>query len=155
MEQESPVPDLPDAGWYPDPKQLKTKRYWDGQAWTDQRMPVAEEKKAAPGWALVVGYLGAFLFQLVGLIVGVWLLVRRAFGHGIAMIAISLLIGVGAYLITVNADDNGPRHRPELSVEEQTDRALEWISQRAEQRAKEIGQRIAQKARGADGPGGE
>jgi hypothetical protein len=59
------------------------------------------------------------------------------------------------YLITVSPDDNGPRHRSELSLEKQTDRALEWISQRAEQRAKDIGQRIAQEARGTDGPSGE
>ena len=160
MSQENPTPDLPDAGWYPDPKQPKTKRYWDGQAWTDQRLPIAEKRspggpEAAPGWALVVGYLGAFLFPLVGLIVGVWLFVRRAIGHGIAMVGISLLIGVGTYLITVDEDDNGPRHRSELSVEEQTERALERKTQRARQRPGGILKEIARQTRGADGAGGD
>ena len=29
------------AGWYADPQQVGTLRYWDGQAWTDQRAPAA------------------------------------------------------------------------------------------------------------------
>ena len=148
------MPDLPDAGWYPDPKQLKMMRYWDGQVWTEQRVPLAEEGEKAPGWALVVGYLGAFLLPLIGVIVGVWLFARRAIGHGIAIVAISIVIGVGGYLIAVNKDDNGPRNRSELSAEEQTDRALERIRERASQRAREIAQGIAQQARGADGAGG-
>jgi hypothetical protein len=28
------------AGWYPDPEQVATQRFWDGQAWTDQRAPL-------------------------------------------------------------------------------------------------------------------
>ncbi len=27
------------AGWYPDPEMTDTQRYWDGQQWTDQRVP--------------------------------------------------------------------------------------------------------------------
>jgi hypothetical protein len=33
-----PQPEPPageEAGWYPDPQQAGTRRYWDGQAWTD------------------------------------------------------------------------------------------------------------------------
>ena len=29
------------AGWYPDPSQPDTVRYWDGETWTDQRGPAA------------------------------------------------------------------------------------------------------------------
>lgn len=34
-------PDSPvrDAGWYPDPEREHTLRYWDGDAWTDDRAP--------------------------------------------------------------------------------------------------------------------
>jgi uncharacterized RDD family membrane protein YckC len=28
------------AGWYPDPEQAGAQRYWEGQAWTDQRRPI-------------------------------------------------------------------------------------------------------------------
>lgn len=35
-EQGSPVRD---AGWYPDPERKHTLRYWDGDAWTDDRAP--------------------------------------------------------------------------------------------------------------------
>ncbi|MBF4462269.1 MULTISPECIES: DUF2510 domain-containing protein [unclassified Rathayibacter] len=28
-------------GWYPDPTQTATQRYWDGQAWPEQRAPLA------------------------------------------------------------------------------------------------------------------
>ena len=29
----------PPAGWFPDPGDPTSRRYWDGQAWTDQRAP--------------------------------------------------------------------------------------------------------------------
>jgi Protein of unknown function (DUF2510) len=85
-----PLSELPPPGWDPDPQQLKTRRYWNGKPWTDQREPVAEDGGAAPGWMLVVGYLTALLLPLVGLIVGVVLLGHRAIGHGIAMVGISI-----------------------------------------------------------------
>ena len=31
------------AGWYPDPEQPGTQRYWDGAQWTDQRAPAAQQ----------------------------------------------------------------------------------------------------------------
>lgn len=31
---ETPVP-LPPPGWYPDPSDLETKKYWDGTSWRD------------------------------------------------------------------------------------------------------------------------
>jgi hypothetical protein len=34
------------AGWYPDPDQVQTQRFWDGSAWTDQRAPLTDEPKA-------------------------------------------------------------------------------------------------------------
>jgi hypothetical protein len=40
--------DKPDAapGWYPDPDQASTQRYWDGSDWTDQRAPMAVDSSA-------------------------------------------------------------------------------------------------------------
>jgi hypothetical protein len=34
-------PTLPPAGWYADPEQPQTYRYWTGSEWTDQRAPMA------------------------------------------------------------------------------------------------------------------
>lgn len=39
-------PDLP-AGWYRDPDDATTQRYWDGHAWTD-RVPPADRRHAWP-----------------------------------------------------------------------------------------------------------
>jgi hypothetical protein len=33
-------PTLPPAGWYADPEQPQTQRYWTGSEWTDQRAPM-------------------------------------------------------------------------------------------------------------------
>ena len=30
---------MPDTGWYPDPEQAWTWRWWDGSCWTDRRAP--------------------------------------------------------------------------------------------------------------------
>jgi hypothetical protein len=32
---------LPPPGWYPDPNDPSTQRYWDGSQWTDSRAPGA------------------------------------------------------------------------------------------------------------------
>lgn len=44
MDQSPPV--LPPAGWYADPRDPLTSRYWDGSRWTDNRVPV---RAAVPG----------------------------------------------------------------------------------------------------------
>jgi hypothetical protein len=36
---EPPNSPVRDAGWYPDPEREHTLRYWDGDAWTDDRAP--------------------------------------------------------------------------------------------------------------------
>ncbi|MEX2562340.1 MAG: CD225/dispanin family protein [Nitriliruptoraceae bacterium] len=43
MDQENPQ-----AGWYDDPEQPGTLRWWDGTAWTDQRQPAPEASKPQP-----------------------------------------------------------------------------------------------------------
>lgn len=66
MDPETPSPEVP-AGWYPDPTQTATQRYWDGNAWTEQRAPLATSAppEQSPAWTidvsprLVLGILGA------------------------------------------------------------------------------------------------
>lgn len=38
---------MPPAGWYDDPELVNTRRYWDGQKWTDHRLEktVASEEQ--------------------------------------------------------------------------------------------------------------
>lgn len=44
-EQEAQAAQPVPAGWYPDPEQAATQRYWDGAAWTDQRAPTKPPRK--------------------------------------------------------------------------------------------------------------
>ena len=39
----------PPAGWYDDPEQPGQQRWWDGNAWTDQRAPAGAAPAAAAG----------------------------------------------------------------------------------------------------------
>lgn len=46
------------AGWYPDPEQAQTQRFWDGMAWTEQRVPMqpgAQAASSVPTGAWVAG----------------------------------------------------------------------------------------------------
>lgn len=45
-------PSGPPAGWYPDPDDRASTRYWDGARWTDQRAPSGQ-------WGLPASSTGA------------------------------------------------------------------------------------------------
>lgn len=59
------------AGWYPDPEQVATVRYWDGTAWTMHRapgpLPPVVTPKIRPGlvgvWITAVLSLFTFYFR--------------------------------------------------------------------------------------------
>jgi hypothetical protein len=60
-----PAPDAP-AGWYRDPDQPETQRYWDGEQWTDQRAPLAD--RSSSSWVKSDGGLtegGRFALGLI------------------------------------------------------------------------------------------
>src|SRR5689334_13476329 len=40
----------PIAGWYDDPRDDASFRYWDGEAWTDQVIPKEQSAQPAPVW---------------------------------------------------------------------------------------------------------
>jgi Protein of unknown function (DUF2510) len=63
--------DVP-AGWYPDPDQPQTQRYWDGSDWTNQHAPLAETRNtgaaiavtpslALVGFGALIAIIGCFL----------------------------------------------------------------------------------------------
>jgi hypothetical protein len=68
-EQWHPPPITP-VGWYPDPGDATSLRYWDGDAWTVHKFPLAvptPEQTPTPswllptnvsGWAVASGYIG-------------------------------------------------------------------------------------------------
>jgi hypothetical protein len=49
--EEIPRPNAP-AGWYPDPNQVATQRYWDGLTWTDQSAPLSSAPEQ--GWTVTI-----------------------------------------------------------------------------------------------------
>lgn len=58
------------AGWYPDPEQVDTVRYWDGSTWTEQRAPASASRAIAPSGIAGVGIAVA---GIVAMIIGVFL----------------------------------------------------------------------------------
>lgn len=97
-------PQTPPAGWFPDPEQPGTQRYWDGSQWTEQRAPAGPtvEPDKGAGALVVVGYITAFLLPIIGFILGLILLVRRQTGHGLAVFVISIAVGFAACAIVLN-----------------------------------------------------
>jgi len=54
----------PSPGWYPDPEQPDTQRYWDGREWTQQRAPkpiISPQRLRSIGAAVLV-ILGILYF---------------------------------------------------------------------------------------------
>src|SRR3954470_3150704 len=94
-----PRPDAP-AGWYPDPSQAATQRYWDGENWTDQRAPLSPSLAAEANSGIsvstrvVLGILGA-----VPAVIAVFL--PHAESSGVFKIANNTLISSSDGLIVI------------------------------------------------------
>jgi hypothetical protein len=98
----------PPAGWFPDPEEPNLIRYWDGSAWTDQRMarqpaatpvavdgrPIAVPFLLAAGALLIVAGLGRAVSYLAP---------YEAFGIAMAFTVLEVLGWVGAFLCFVAA----------------------------------------------------
>jgi membrane protein CcdC involved in cytochrome C biogenesis len=100
----------PPAGWFPDPEEPALLRYWDGAAWTDQRVarqptaaPVAEEGPQQPIAVPPLLAAGALLIVAgVGRAVS-YLAPYEAFGISLAFSVVEILGWVGAFLCFVAA----------------------------------------------------
>lgn len=81
MSDQQETPTLPPAGWYPDPEQAQTQRYWTGSQWTEQRAPLATSagKGRSPRNDSLVsaGWICAVLFPIVGVVMGIVLMSRE------------------------------------------------------------------------------
>ena len=109
------------AGWYADPENPQMARYWDGSQWTDDRRPLVSNVEVS-GWLLFFGYAGAIFLPIVGLIIGIVLLVKKATGHGVAVLAISIAIFALGFAITTGEDRDAGRSGGR-SVEERLHRS--------------------------------
>jgi hypothetical protein len=67
MEEQAPstVPG-PGPGWYADPNDPMTRRYWDGNKWTDNRAPGAQAGTKTNGLAIASLVLGIIWLWWLG-----------------------------------------------------------------------------------------
>jgi hypothetical protein len=70
-----PPSDVP-ADWYPDPDEPATRRYWDGEEWTEWTEQAYErdfggEQGSKNDTLVVIGWITAVLIPIVGLILGI------------------------------------------------------------------------------------
>lgn len=87
--------DAPGAGWYPDPNDAKTNRYWDGSQWTESRAPIAgvSAKEERADGVIIWGYIFAVIIPIVGFIIGLTQISKNR--HGIWVV----LASVAAFII--------------------------------------------------------
>jgi hypothetical protein len=107
---------VPNAGWYADPANPGTNRYWTGQTWTESdqasvasRLTPAAFRNSTGTWAFVLGLVALVLFwvpvlylitSIAGGIVAIILAVRarRACAQGLAsnrsMATAGLVLGI-------------------------------------------------------------
>jgi Protein of unknown function (DUF2510) len=102
---------LPPAAWYVDPENPEGMRYWDGANWTENRTDyvAAPPKKPASEGMVAAGYITAFLFPLIGVVIGV-MLMGRDNRHGRWILAISALLMLG-FLLLGNLGDLDDQNR--------------------------------------------
>lgn len=85
--------DAPGPGWYPDPKDSSTNRYWDGGAWTDNRAPAVvawgHEKEQHASGVVIAGYIFALLMPFIGFIIGLTQINKSR--HGIWVVVVSVV----------------------------------------------------------------
>jgi hypothetical protein len=65
----TPIP----AGWYTDPDEPTTRRYWDGDEWTDKtcEQNLGGKKSSKNDTLVTIGWITAVFIPIVGLILGI------------------------------------------------------------------------------------
>ena len=99
---------LPPAAWYADPENPAGMRYWDGGRWTEDRTDyrATPPKKAVGEGMVAVGYITAFLFPIVGVVIGI-IVMNRGNNHGRWILGLALLF-IAVFLVIGNVDtDSG------------------------------------------------
>jgi hypothetical protein len=68
------------------------------------QQPQAPAPEPVSRWLLVLGYIAALLFPVVGIVIGCLALMRRAVGHGLTLILISAAVASLSILVSTHAD---------------------------------------------------
>ena len=91
-------------GWYPDPHDSTSIRYWDGQQWTENRAPAQTARQLAPGekeqeatGIIIAGYIFAVLIPIVGFVIGLTQINRNR--HGLWVVLLSVAVFAAALAI--------------------------------------------------------
>lgn len=104
-----PTATSPPAAWYQDPENPGGMRYWDGAAWTEHQTDyLADPPKPPPSEGMVAaGYILAFLFPIIGVVIGV-MLISRDSRHGRWVLGLSVLFFLGFLVVgQLIEPDNG------------------------------------------------
>lgn len=80
---------MPPAGWYKDPSMVNTRRYWDGEKWTEQRQEAPPVEPVQP-WKVIASVLVALFIPILGFIIGIAMLWRSRTA-AIWVIAVSVI----------------------------------------------------------------
>jgi Protein of unknown function (DUF2510) len=111
---ESSTVSAPGPGWYPDPNDPSTNRYWDGGRWTENRTPVGPAnvavgtpigKEQHASGTVVAGYIFAVLMPLIGFIIGLTQINRSR--HGIWVVVVSVVAFFLWFAIVASSGSGG------------------------------------------------
>jgi Protein of unknown function (DUF2510) len=96
MEASTATP-APGPGWYLDPNDSATNRYWDGARWTENRSPVGpvatpDGKEQHASGTIVAGYIFAVLMPLVGFIIGLTQINRSRHGLWVVVASVAAFV---------------------------------------------------------------
>ena len=83
------------AGWYADPELAETRRYWDGEGWTDRIAPAGapDETRNDQAGLIAAGWIALFVLPIAGIIIGLVLANKRP-GLGLTIAGLSLVAGI-------------------------------------------------------------
>jgi hypothetical protein len=102
-----PIP----AGWYADPDEPATRRYWDGEEWTDWTDQTYErnlnrDKDSKNDTLVMIGWITAILIPIVGLILGI-VVSTRGDKRGTWVIVASIVVFLISLVILGALGDQG------------------------------------------------
>ena len=83
-------------GWYPDPTQPATLRFWTGATWTEQRAPLPppapQDVAKDPNGLIISGMILAILIPIVGFVIGIVALTKpRGVSGGILVMVVAVI----------------------------------------------------------------
>jgi Protein of unknown function (DUF2510) len=87
MGENEPHPDAP--GWYADPDDASSRRYWDGQEWGARwgDQDLAPEPSEPLDTRVIIGWIASLVIPIVGLVLGiVWIARGQVRNGGVALL---------------------------------------------------------------------